>query len=165
MKKIVIPVVALLLAGVLFISFPLYKRYRVGGFVREFNNIHMLSSSQLDPYYVRAESNQGAFALTSGNLHYCSAALTREGQMVFHFLRPDLSELPCVRLTFPDGCQITVADAGKNEQGRDKTWIVCTYQGKTRTFSVTGLGVYARIYTCVSPDGFGEMGANEPLAP
>ena len=101
MKKIVIPVVALLLAGVLFISLPLYKRYRVGGFVREFNNIHMLSWSQLDPGYVRADTEQGSFALTSGNLHYISSALTREANMVYHFFRPKTADLPQITLTFP----------------------------------------------------------------
>lgn len=165
MKKIVIPVVALLLAGVLFISLPLYKRYRVGGFVREFNNIHMLSWSQIEPYYVRAESDLGAYALTSGNLAYCSAALTREAQMVYRFFCPDLTGLPRVTLTFPDGCEIVVAEGAARDDGRDVSYIVCTYQGKTRAYSVTGFGVYDRISVCASPDGFGNMGENRPLDP
>ena len=163
MKKIVIPIVALLLAGVLFISLPLYKRYRVGGFVREFNNIHMLSWSQLDPGYVRADSDQGSFALTSGNLSYVSGALTRETNMVYRFFRPKTDDLPQVVLTFPDGAVITVADAGTDKNGRDVSYIICTYQGKTRSFSVSGVGVFQRVYACSSPEGFGEMGENKPI--
>ncbi len=163
MKKIVIPIVALLLAGVLFISLPLYKRYRVGGFVREFNNVHMLSWSQLDPGYVRADSDLGSFALTRGNLHYISGALTREANMVYRFFRPKTEDLPQVVLTFPDGAVITVADGGTDRSGRDLTYILCSYQGKTRAFSVAGLGVYQRVSTCASPDGFGDMGENKPI--
>ena len=163
MKKIVIPVVALLLAGVLFISLPLYKRYRVGGFVREFNNIHMLSWSQLDPGYVRADTERGSFVLTSGNLHYISGALTREANMVYHFFRPKTADLPQITLTFPDGAVITVADGGADKNGRDVSYIICTYQGKTRAFSITGLGVYRRVCDCASPEGFGEMGENKPI--
>lgn len=163
MKKVVIPVVALLLAGILFISLPIYKRYRVSGFIREFNNIHMLSWSQLTPYYVRAESDQGVYALTDGNLSYCSAALTREAQMVYRFFRPDLSALPCVTLTFPDGCELVVANGGQRDDGRDISYIVCSYQGKTSTYSITGFGVYDRVYACSSPEGFGSMGENTPL--
>ncbi len=164
MKKYVAGVFALLLIFVTVLSVSLLRVARIKGFVQEFSNIHMLSWYQLEPYYVKAESGEGDYALNEGNLYYAAQALTRTSALEYCFFKPDVSGMDAVILTFPDGAVITVADAGLDEDGHDLAYIISTYSGKTRYFKIAGLGTYQRVLSCASPAGFGSMGSNEKLS-
>lgn len=164
MKKYVIGVTAVLLAIVIMLSVPIVRVLRIKGFVQEFSNIHMLTWSQLEPYYVTAESSAGRFMLNKGNLNYAAQALTRTNSLEYCFFKPDVSGMDAVVLTFPDGAVITVADAGVDNENHDLAYIVSTYDGKTRCFRISGMGTYKRVLECASPEGFGSMGENEPLS-
>lgn len=160
MKRFVIPVICFFLIVGTVIFFPVAKRYRINGFYKEFAYIHMLTWNQLEPRYVRAQSDQGTVRLTEGNLNYAATAIMRISSMDFLFFKPNTDGMEKVSLRFPDGALIEVFDAGRNKNNKDVTYVISTYEGKTRSFEVVGMAAFSRVYDCVSPEGFGNMGVN-----
>ncbi len=160
MKKVLIPVICFFLIVGAVIFFPVAKRYRINGFYKEFAYVHMLSWDQIDPKYVKAESDQGTVRLNENNLSNAANAIMRVNSLDFLFLTPNTDGLDCVTLTFPDGAVVQIFDAGTDENNKDVAYIINTYQGDTHSFSLTGMATYARVYQCVSPEGYGNSGRN-----
>jgi hypothetical protein len=160
MKKYVLIVCALFLAFFTVVGVFLTKSIRVKGFASELSNIHFVTYTQLEPGYIRADSPNGSVRISDGNLYYITQVLTNRPAMESLLLHPDVEESEPIVLTFPDGAVLTLYDGGKNDDGKDVTYVLSDYDGKSRWFSFTGLGVYNRVLECVSPEGFRDMGAN-----
>jgi len=132
------------------VTIPIIMYYNTQRLQRD-TNIHSAVNSVYGETY--GETEDGRVLMSEANVYYFLKAMTRYG-MRYRFVTPDVSGMPQVRITFFDGAEFIIADAGEDKDGADVAYIVYTYDGRTLSYSLSGYSTYVRAYRCASPGGY-----------
>lgn len=135
MKKLVIPVVVLLVLGIAAIIIPLTMRY---DYVQYEKNVlaHFMSCD--DDQTPTAEYQGVKTQIPEKQLNRLQWLLTiTERQRVFIF--PEYDAAAAVTIVFPDDASFTIVEAA---DAADKVFIFYTYNGKKRCYSVEGYDAF-----------------------
>ena len=135
MKKLIIPVVVLLLLGIAAVAVPIALRY---DYVQYEKNVlaHFMSGD--DTQAPTAEYQAEKTQIPEKQMDRLQWLLTiTERQRVFIF--PDYDAAAAVIVAFPDGALFTIVEAA---DAPDKVFIFYTYNGKRRCYSVEGYNAF-----------------------
>lgn len=150
MKKWYFVLAVFLLAIIIGIVVPVLQ----GSKVKRYMNELVLHSAVHDVYNdTKGVTTEGSVRLCDANVYYFEKAITNTG-LVFRYFKPDVSGMPSVKVTYHDGAEFEIFDAGKTKKNKDLAYIFYTYNGKCTCFSIGGYGTYERAFRCASPEGF-----------
>lgn len=160
MKKIVIPVVALLLVLTAAIGFGISRATNYMTHQRWCSD-HLISVAQEDGATIAEDKDGGRTGLSYSNVRAFLNAVTRTetGYTLFVF---GLDELPVVTVTFADGAVIEVFDAGE-KNGDDLVYIRHSWRNKSKVFRLAGYNTFERVSQTVSLTGYNEKNSPAPL--
>jgi hypothetical protein len=149
-KKWYIILAVFLLAIVIGIVAPVIQGSKIKTYMNEIalhSAIHKVYND------TKGVTTEGSVRLCDANVYYFEKAITNTG-LVYRFFKPDVSGMSSITVTYHDGAEFKIFDAGKTKNNKDLAYIFYTYNGKCTCFSTRGYGTYERAYRCASPEGF-----------
>lgn len=153
MKKLLIVVVALLIAGALLVAVPLSNQFAGIQYEKRVQMDVLIAAGEGG--WLRAEHDGVRTQVVGGNLSRISRVLTpKEAKHLM--LAPAIK--PQITLSFSNGDVIELA---ADPDAQDRAVVMLHYNGKKSAFAIEGYQVMKNIATAVSPEGFSE---ENPLA-
>jgi hypothetical protein len=149
-KKWYIILTVFLLAIIIGVVVPVLQGSKVKTYL---NEITLHSAVHKVYNDTKGVTSEGSVRLCDANVSYFEKAITNTG-LVYRFFKPDVSGLSSVTVTYHDGAEFEIFDAGKTKNNKDLAYIFYSYNGKCICFSTEGYGTYERAYRCASPEGF-----------
>ncbi len=151
MKKIVIPVVAVLLLLGGMIGYGIARSTEFMTYQRQCSG-HIIYLAQ-EGGDVVAESTDGTKTLlTFRNTDAFMNAATRS-EAEFMLFVTGLGDMQKITVTFPDDAKFEVFDGG-GEGKNDVAYVRHTYKGKSKLFRIKGYKTFSRVSSCISPNGW-----------
>lgn len=160
MKKIVIPVIVLLLALTAAIGFGISRATNYMTHERWCSD-HLISVAQEEGLTIAEDKDGERTSLTYSNVRAFLNAVTRTetGYVLYAF---GLDDMPVVTVSFSDGAVIEVFDAGEKD-GKDVVYIRHNWRNKSKVFRLVGYNTFDRISQTVSITGYNEKNSPAPL--
>jgi hypothetical protein len=126
-KKWYIILAVFLLAIIIGIAVPVVQ----GSKIKTYMNEIALHSAVHKVYNdTKGVTTEGSVRLCDANVYYFEKAITNTG-LVYRFFKPDVSEMSSVTVTYHDGAEFKIFDAGKTKNNKDLAYIFYTYKGHT----------------------------------